>query len=105
MGRREEWDKAMKRLDALNKLNRELREVIRDREHVSADGLHEDGTLVVTVREPDGVGITHAELKALSELLGTDLIDLGTEYETEGCETCDYGWAHECTITCREVTR
>lgn len=49
-------------------------------------------------------GLTFAKLKEISELFGTDKIDVD-DYAISGCETCDYGSDYGHTIDIYEPTR
>lgn len=54
----------------------------------------DSGTIVVTLRKMyhfEGDVVSFADLKFLSELLGTDEINVGNESYSPGCETCDHG--------------
>lgn len=47
--------------------------------------------------------VSFANLKWLSEKLGTDDISLQNEYYYGGCDTCDWGSKHEVDIICKKV--
>lgn len=48
--------------------------------------------------------LAFAQLKALSEMFGTEWID-ANGYAESGCETCDYGSDYGHVIELRDVTR
>jgi len=82
------------------------------RERMLANGADEctvsflDGTCTVSVSKMYlGLGdlVSFANMKWLSELLGTEAIDLRNEFYREGCETCDYGSEHSVNFVCRKV--
>ena len=85
-------------------LKAEIREILDGRDRITIRNDPGSTTIDVSIQDGDGVDITFSELKALSTLLGTDLIDLGHETPSGGCETCDYGKVYDCDITCRGVT-
>ena len=70
-------------------------------DNVYIDHRYKDVTIDVTDRSE--IPATFNIFSALSELLGTRKIDLGSFSKTRGCETCDYGSELSATYVCREV--
>lgn len=50
-----------------------------------------------------GKMISFKALSHLSELLGTDEIDLDNENYRGGCESCDWGSEHSVDIVCKNI--
>lgn len=95
-------------MKVMEKLKNEIRSALEGHRLAISHDKYEGAdrvTINVTEDGSDGVNITFAELKALSTILGTDLIDVEQNGGTSGCETCDYGAVSECDIVCRGVAR
>jgi|SRR6185436_11903523 len=48
--------------------------------------------------------VSFANMKWLSELLGTDNINLCNESYTQGCESCDWGSQHTVDFVCKDIS-
>lgn len=51
-----------------------------------------------------GKMISFKALTKLSDVLGTDEIDLENEHYRGGCESCDWGSEHSVDIVCKNIT-
>lgn len=51
-----------------------------------------------------GALISFANMKWLSDLLGTEKIDIRNEDYSLGCDSCDYGSSHSVDFVCQDIT-
>lgn len=71
---------------------------------VSVSWSEENKCIIHLSQQYEGIGslCDFARLSWLSELLGTEKIDLENQYYQSGCETCDWGSVDEVDIICYE---
>ncbi len=50
-----------------------------------------------------GALISFANMKWLSDLLGTEKIDIRNEDYSPGCDSCDYGSSHSVDFVCQDI--
>ena len=64
-----------------------------------------DGSCRITVHKSGGIGslISFANLKWISDKLGTEEIYIENEYHQDGCESCDHGSYDEADIVCLNI--
>ena len=77
----------------------------KDYSHVDVEVRFDDKTCVVGLSKMyHGLGalVSFANMKWLSDLLGTDKIDLQNEDYRPGCDTCDYGSEHSVEFVCQD---
>lgn len=73
---------------------------------IKVDINEEKKTCTVSISKMyQGLGklVSFKALSKLSELLGTDEIDLENESYHEGCESCDWGSEHSVDIVCKNI--
>lgn len=50
-----------------------------------------------------GALVSFANMKWLSDLLGTEKIDIRNEDYSPGCDSCDYGSSHSVDFVCQDI--
>jgi hypothetical protein len=73
-------------------------------EHASVTSLGECAYTLTVGKMYDAPGVTFELMKAMSEVFGTDSIDVDN-FAHSGCETCDYGSDYGHDIQLRNVTK
>ena len=85
-------------------LARELIDILGEGEKLMVLTLENGGFELSYGKMYERPGLTFSDLKQLSDLFGTDNIDVD-DYSRGGCDTCDFGSDYGHTIQLRQVTK
>ena len=93
-------------------VTKKIKDLLKEKGPTSVTVSFEDGKAganstcrVHITKSYGGVGsiCSFAVMKAFSDLLKTEEINIENEDSTPGCETCDYGSYDECDLVCYNI--